>query len=148
MTSLTKNKAKSKFSTFLLNSTQNLSNRNVVSVVKTYSTFASDYGKESFITYKKNFYLNQPVNRQNDSMVIWGGWTSSQIRLHWMLHFTLKLLSRLIEDCKSVLPSGFHSSSTVQWLIRQSWFRTFLPPTAVNFLPPTAVNSLTKLTRP
>jgi len=73
MTSLTKNKAKSKFSTFLLNSTQNLSNRNVVSVVKTFSTFASDCGKESFITYKMNFYLNQPVNRQNDSMVIWGG---------------------------------------------------------------------------
>jgi len=24
------------------------------------------------------------------------------------------LLSRLIEDCKSVLPSGFHSSRTVQ----------------------------------
>jgi len=37
------------------------------------------------------------------------------------------LLTRLIEDCKSVLPSGFHSSRTVQLLTRQSWFRTLGP---------------------
>src|SRR6218665_315892 len=44
------------------------------------------------------------------------------------------LLSRLIEDCKSVLPSGFHSSRTVQLLTWQSWLKTFLPPIAVNSL--------------
>src|SRR6218665_2263979 len=44
------------------------------------------------------------------------------------------LLSRLISYCKPVLLSGLHSSRTVQTLTRQSWFRTFLSPTAVNLL--------------
>src|SRR6218665_2412180 len=44
------------------------------------------------------------------------------------------LLSRLIEDCKSGLPSGVHSSRTVQLFTWQSWLKTFLPPIAVNSL--------------
>src|SRR6218665_1620934 len=40
-------------------------------------------------------------------------------------------LSRLIEGCKYVVPPGIHSSRTVLLLTRQSWFRIFLPPTAV-----------------
>ena len=44
------------------------------------------------------------------------------------------LLSKLIEDFKSILPSGFQSSRKVQLLTRQSWLKTFLPPIAVNSL--------------
>jgi len=41
------------------------------------------------------------------------------------------LLTRLVEDCKSLLPSGSFSSRTKQLHIRRSWLKTGLPPTAV-----------------
>jgi len=115
---------------------------------------ASDYGKEGFITDEKKFYLNPPVNRQNDC--VWSAGKSAILtKITWSLRverskfarqvmvsagvcyggmgilnfmpdkatlnamlYVETLLSRLIEDFKSVLPSGFHSSSTVQLLTR------------------------------
>jgi len=62
------------------------------------------------------------------------------------LNFTLK--PRLIEDCKSVLPSGFifqQDGAPAQVLIRRSWLKTLLQPTAVNSL---AKMKATKLARP
>jgi len=54
------------------------------------------------------------------------------------------LLLRLIEDCESLLLSGFISQQDMARLLtRQRWLRTGIPPTAVNLL--TKVNDHQKI---
>jgi len=69
--------------------------------------------------------LSKFVTEKNFSRII-------QIIMTLSVTDKVKMLPRLIEECKSLLPSGF--SRTVRLLTRQSWLKTGLPPTAVNLL--------------
>ena len=49
-------------------------------------------------------------------------------------HYAETLLPSFIEVCKSLLPSRLIFQQDGALLIRQCWFKTGLPPTAVNLL--------------